>query len=349
MRATQVIQADGHPIVADADRAALIRLINGFQISQAIHVAVTLRLADHLALGAKTAAELAALSDAHTGALHRLLRALASIGVFRESEHGRFELTAAGALLRNDIVGTQAPWAELIGQTHVWQAWGNLLHAVRTGSTAFDHVHGCSVWEYRASHPESNVVFDRAMASGTARYAEAVIGAYDFGRFRRIVDIGGGDGMFLQKILSAHPHVHGTLLDQPHVAARAKSRFAASKYASRFTAVGGDFFVSVPEGRDGYLLKWILHDWDDDACIRIMRSCRRAMKPDGRLLVVEHVVGPANNSPDIPFLDLMMLVMTEGHERTKEEFARLFAAASFELVSLDSTSTPLSVMEAAPI
>jgi hypothetical protein len=348
MRTAQSMQADVHP-TADADRATLIWLINGFQISQAIHVAAALRLADHLALGAKTATELAALSDAHAGALHRLLRALASIGVFRECEQGRFELTATGAFLRCDIVGTQAPWAELIGQTHVWQAWGNLFHAVRTGSTAFDHVHGCDVWEYRASHPETNLVFDRAMAARTAQYAEAVIAAFDFGRFHRIVDIGGGDGMFLEKILSAHSHIHGTLLDQPHVAARAESRFAASKYAARCTAIGGDFFVSVPEGRDGYLLKWILHDWDDDACIRIMRSCRRVMKPDGRLLVVEHVVGPANEPPDVPFLDLMMLVMTEGRERTKEEFARLFAAASFRLVSLDRTCTPLSVIEAAPI
>jgi hypothetical protein len=343
------IRSDASDNAADANRAGLTRLITGFQVSQAIHVAAMLRLADHLAGGARTAAELAALSGAHAGALHRLLRALASVGVLRERERGLFELTAVGAFLRSDVAGTHAPWAEMMGGPHVWQAWGDLLHAVRTGAPAFDHVHGCGVWEYRAGHPDANLVFDRAMASGTVRHAEAMIGAYDFGRFDHIVDIGGGDGMFLEKILAAYPHVHGTLLDQPHVAARAASRFAAGDVSARCAAVGGDFFASVPEGRDGYLLKWILHDWDDEACIRIMRSCRRAMKPDGRLLVVEHVIGPAGDSPEGPLLDLMMLVMTEGRERTKEEFARLLAAAGFRLVSLNPTSTLFSVMEAAPV
>jgi hypothetical protein len=334
-------------MAADADRAALYRLIYGFQVSQAIYVAAALRLADHLALGAKTAAELAALSDAHAGALHRLLAALASVGVLRECEQGRFALTATGAFLRSDLAGTHAPFAELMGQPHLWRAWGGLLHAVRTGATAFDHVFGCRVWEYRASHPEENLVFDRAMAAGTERYAAAAVSVYDFARFDRVVDVGGGDGMFLEKVLLAHPHIHGTLFDQPHIVAKAASRLAG-EFAGRFDAVGGDFFAAVPEGQDVYLLKWILHNWDDEACVRILGACRRAMKPDSRLLVVEHVLGPANDSPDGRYLDLAMLVLHGGRERTSEEFAKLFAAAGLRLVSVQPTSTLLSVVEAVP-
>jgi hypothetical protein len=336
-------------MVADAHRAELFRLINSFQVSQAIRVAATLRLADHLALGAKTVDELAVMSNAHAGALRRLLKALASIGVFREFEHDRFALTTISVFLCTDAAGTHAPWAEFVGLTHVWQAWSGLLHAVRTGSTAFDHVHGCGVWEYRAGHPEENLIFDRAMAAGTERYADAIMSVCDFGRFSHIVDIGGGDGMFLEKILAAHAPLHGTVFDQPHIVAQAKSRLAAGGFADRCTAVGGNFFSSVPEGRDVYLLKWILHDWNDEDCVRILRSCRRAMKPDGRLIVVEHVAGSAEDPPDGRFLDLMMLVMTGGRERTKEEFAKLFAAADLRLAALEPTSTLLSIMEAVPV
>jgi hypothetical protein len=332
-------------MAAEADRAALYRLIYGFQVSQAIYVAATLRLADHLAQGAKTATELAALSDAHPGALHRLLAALASVGVLDECAPGRFALTATGFFLRSDVAGTHAPFAELMGQTHLWRAWGGLLHAVRTGTTAFDHVFGCRVWEYRASHPDENLVFDRAMASGTERYAEAAVSVYDFARFKQVVDIGGGDGMFLEKVLSACPHIHGTLFDQPHIVAKAAPRFA-DKYASRFAAVSGDFFAAVPEGQDVYLLKWILHNWDDEACVRILESCRRAMKPDSRLLVVEHVLGPANDSPEGRYLDLAMLVLHGGRERTKEEFAQLFGSARLRLAAVQPTGTLLSVVEA---
>ena len=330
---------------AQRGRAELLRLINGFQASQALQVAATLRLADHLGRGAKTSAELAAATDTHSVALHRLLRALASIGVFQERGDGRFALTETGQFLRNDVAGTHAPMAELVGRVNFWQAWGALLHTVRTGATAFDHVHGSTVWEYRAKHAEETLIFDRAMASGTQRYAEAVIEVCDFGRFDHVVDVGGGDGMFLSQILAAHPRVCGTVFDQPHIVALAESRFAAHGLAGRCHAASGDFFANVPEGGDAYLLKWILHDWDDAACIDILRSCRRAMKPSGRILVVEHVIGPPNTSSEGKFLDLTMLVMTGGRERTREEFGALFSASELRLTTVTPTSNLLSVIE----
>jgi hypothetical protein len=329
-------------------RANLLRLINGFQASQAIHVAATLGLADLLGRGPRTASELAAQSGTHPAALYRLMRALAAIGVFKEDDDQRFALTAVGEFLRNEIAGTHAPMAQLVGRPNFWQAWGDLLYAVRSGATAFDHVHGSGVWEYRAKCPEEARIFDRAMAAGTERFAEAVVDVCDFGRFRHVVDIGGGDGVFLAKVLAAFPHLRGTLFDQPHVAARAASSLETYGFEGRCRAVGGNFFVGVPEGADAYLLKWILHDWDDTASIGILQSCRRAMRPTGMLLVVEHVIGPPNTSPDGTFMDLTMMVLTGGRERTREEFAALFAEAGFRLVSVTPTATPLSVIEGTP-
>jgi O-methyltransferase domain/Dimerisation domain len=325
--------------------ADLSKLLMGFRVSQAIHVAAALGLADLLASGPKTSGELAEATNTHPLALYRLIRALASAGIFRERDHRRFELTAVGELLRSDAAGTQAPMAQLVGRPSYWQAWGDLLHAVRSGETAFNHVHGSDVWEYRASHAQEGEVFDRAMAAHTDRFAAAFTEACDFDRFASVVDVGGGDGTFLARILMAHPRVYGTLLDQPQVIARAAASFESLGLSSRCRAVGGDFFVSVPEGGDAYLLKSILHDWDDVASIEILRACRDAMKPTSRLLVVEHVIGPPNTGPEGKFADLHMLVLTGGRERTRDEFAALFDQSGFRLISVTPTSTPLSVIE----
>jgi len=326
----------------------LSKLLMGFRVSQAIHVAATLGLADLLAPGPKTSDELAEATNTHLLALYRLMRALASAGIFRECDHRRFELTPVGELLRSDVAGTHAPIAQLIGRPIYWQAWGDLLHAVRSGETAFNHVHGVDVWEYRASHAQEGEAFDRAMAAHTDRFAAVVAEACDFDRFASVVDVGGGDGTFLAKILTAHPRVRATLLDQPHVIARAAASFEPLGLSSRCRAVGGDFFVSVPEGGDAYLMKSILHDWDDPASIDILRICRKAMKPTSRLLVVEHVIGPPNTGPEGKFADLHMLVLTGGRERTRDEFDALFDQSGFRLVTVTPTSTPLSVIECVP-
>jgi SAM-dependent methyltransferase len=323
-------------------------MILGFQVSQAIHVAATLGLADHLACGPRGNAELAAATKAHPLSLYRLMRVLASVGVFHQDEEGRFVLTAVGEFLRNDVAGTHAPMAEMIGRPNFWQAWGDLLYAVRTGATAFDHVHGRNVWAYRAERPDEARVFDRAMASATARFAEAVLDVCDFSGCDTVVDIGGGDGTFLAKILAEHPHIGGTVFDQPRSVARAAASIDAAGLAGRCRAVGGDFFVGVPAGGDAYLLKWILHDWDDTASIDILRSCRRAMSPGGRLIVVEHVIGPLDTFAHGALMDVNMMVMTGGRVRSRDEFAALFAEAGFRLVSVTPTATPLSVIEGAP-
>jgi hypothetical protein len=328
-------------------RADLLRLINGFHASQAIHVAAALGLADLLGSGPRTTAELAAATKAHPTALYRLMRALASIGVFHEDDDRRFSLTPVGDFLRTDVAGTHAPMAQLVGRPNYWQAWGALLYAVRSGATAFDHVHGSGVWEYRAQRPEETFIFDRAMASGTERFAEAVLEVCDFARFHNVIDVGGGDGMFLAKILAAYPSLRGTLFDQPHVTSKAASSLEALGLSGRCHAISGNFFVNVPAGGDVYLLKWILHDWDDTAAIGILRSCHRAMKPSSRLLLVEHVIGSPNASSDGKFMDLGMMVVTGGRERTEDEFATLLAEAGFQLISITPTATLLSLIEGA--
>lgn len=326
------------------NRAELVQLINGFQASQAISVAAALGLADQLRDRPADAAEIAHAIGAHPDALYRLMRVLAGIGVVEYVGTDRFALTAMGELLRRDASGTCAPMAELFGRPNVWQAWGDLLHTIRTGDTAFDHVHGCSVWEFRSRYPDEAGVFDRAMASGTGRFAQAVLDAYDFGRFEHVVDVGGGDGIFLAKILERHPGIRGTLFDQPHVIAR--SGTPDPQIANRRQLVAGDFFKSVPEGGDAYLLKWILHDWSDTASVEILKSCRRAMTRESRLLVAEYVLDTENSS-DAALMDLTMMVMNGGRERTRKEFSSIFAAAGLRLDSVTSTTTPFCLLEGA--
>jgi O-methyltransferase domain/Dimerisation domain len=329
-------------------RDNLQRLLNGFHASQALHVAATLGLADHLRNGRRSASQIAEAINVKEAALYRLMRALASIGVLREGHHSQFELTNLGEFLRTDIVGTLAPMAAFIGRPNVWSAWGDLLHSVQTGETAFDHVHGCNVWDYRSQYPEETRIFDRAMSAGTERFADAVLDACDFGRFAHVVDVGGGDGRFLSKILTNYPRMRGTLFDQPHVIARATASQLDLRLGNRCRAIGGDFFKRVPQGGDAYLLKWILHDWSDDAAIQILRCCRRAMNVGSRILVAEYVIGPGNTSPEGSFMDLMMMVMCGGRERTRDEFASMLSAAGFRLAAITPTATPLSLIEGIP-
>jgi O-methyltransferase domain/Dimerisation domain len=342
----QDLAAHGRGQPNDA-RASLLRLINGFQCSQAVHVAASLGLPDLLASGAATADQLAARTRTHAPSLHRLLRALAAVGVLHEERSHRFSLTPIGEFLRSDVAGTHASMALMIGQSSHWRAWGELLHAVRTGTTAFDHVHGSNVWTYREKHPGEARIFDQAMAAGTERFAEAVIDVRDFSNFQTVIDVGGGDGIFIAKILAVHPGVRGILFDQPHVAMQAATLLERLGLSARCQALGGNFFEHVPEGGDAYLLKWILHDWDDTASIDILRSCRRSMKSSSRLFVVEHVIGTPNTSADGKFMDLNMMVMTGGRERTHDEFAALFVQAGFRVVSVTPTVTPLSLIEGA--
>jgi hypothetical protein len=328
--------------------AALRRLANGFQVSQAIYVAPTLGIADELRGGPRSSADLAEATACHPGALHRLLRALASAGVLHEGADGRFSLTELGECLRSDAPQPVGGWAALVGRPYFWAAWGALLHSVRTGENAMTHVTGSGPWDYRAERPEESAIFDRAMTDLSRRTSRAVLEAYDFSRFGTVVDVGGGQGALLAAILAAHPAMRGVLFDLPHVVGPVDGVLAEAGVAERCTVVGGSFFEAVPEGGDAYVLRAILHDWEDAEASAILRSCRRAIPEHGALLVVERELGGPNENADAKFSDLNMLVLPGGRERTVEEFAALFDSAGFELAGSTPTAAALSVIEARP-
>lgn len=333
-----------------ASRSAVLRrLVNGYQVTQAIHVAAVLGIADLLGDGPRSSDDLAAASGAHPDALYRLLRALASVGVFHEGEGRRFTLTDLGAGLRSDAPESLAGWAAFVGEAYYWQAWGALLHSVRTGENALRHLHGVDPWTLRARHPERSATFDRAMTSVARQVIASVLATYDFGRFGTIVDVGGGNGTFLAAILAQQPAVRGVLFDQPHVVAGAGPILAEAGVTDRCEVVSGSFFDALPDGGDAYVLKAILHDWEDEDCIRILRTCRRAMAEGAALLVVERELGPPNETPESKFSDLNMLVSPGGREREPEAYAALFAAAGFRYVGFTPSPAQTGVFEGAAV
>jgi hypothetical protein len=320
---------------------ALRRLTNGYQVTQAIHVAATLGIADLLRDGPRASDDLARETQAHPPSLHRVLRALASVGVLHERDDGRFALTAIGECLRSDADEPVGAWAAFVGRPPHWQAWGALLHGVRTGETPFRAVHGTDAWGYRAAHPEESAIFDAAMTDIMRRANTHLLAAYDFGRSATVVDVGGGRGAFLRAVLDRNPGMHGVLFDQAHVV-------DGVDMGDRGEVVGGSFFDGVPEGADAYLLKAVLHDWEDDDALRILGRCRAAIPAHGALLVVERDLGAPNENADAKLSDLNMLVGAGGRERTRDEFAELLAQGGFALQSATPSAIGLSVLEAHP-
>lgn len=334
---------DGNPAAIQ-----LMQMINGYQVSQAICVAAALGVADQLKDGSRTSDDLAMATHSHPEALYRLLRALASVGVLHEGDARRFSLTALGSGLRSDAPQSVAPWARLVERTNYRQAWSELLHSVRTGENAFHHAHRMGVWQYRSEHPEESVIFDRAMTALSSLVADAVLAAYDFGQFEVVMDVGGGQGALLAKILSRHPGQRGILFDQPQVVAGAAPTLESALVADRCQIVGGDFFASVPDGADAHVLKWIIHDWDDARAIAVLKSCRRAIRPGGKLVVLEAVLAPPNEGAPAKFADLNMLTVPGGQERTAEEFAKLFDAGGFNLTRTIDAGPRISIIEGKP-
>jgi hypothetical protein len=328
--------------------AALGRLVNGYQVSQAIFVAATLGIADLIGSGSRTSDEIAAATDADPRSLYRLLRALAAVGVFHEEDDRRFSLTELGEGLRSEASQSVAGWAAFVGRPAHWQSWGDLLHSVRTGEGAFEHVHGTDVWTYRAGHPEEGAVFDGAMRTLSRRAARALVEAYDFGPFAVVVDVGGGNGTLLAELLPAYPEMQGVLFDQPQVVAGAEDVLRGAGVADRCRVVGGSFFDTVPEGGDAYVLKAIIHDWEDAEALAILRTCRAAIRDGGVLLLIERELGSPNADPQAKLSDLNMLVGPGGRERTLEEFETLLAEAGFRLTGATPTEAGLSVIEAIP-
>jgi hypothetical protein len=322
----------------------LHRLVNGFQVSQALHVAAVLGLSDHLADGPRSVADLAAATSTDERSLQRLLRALVTAGVYDVDEDGRFANTEVSEGLRRAAPGSLAGWAAFVGRPYQWQAWASLLDSIRTGDNAFAMVHGESVWSYRSRHPDEQEIFDDAMTALTGVVARATAEAYDFGRFGTVVDVGGSRGVLLAAILRRHPTVRGILFDQPAVVAAA-SLLDDAELTGRVERVGGSFFESVPTA-DAYVLKAVIHDWPDDESVAILRRCREAMARDGAVLLVEQLLGSGPDPYRTAFSDLNMLVGPGGQERSLEEYRALFAAADLRLTRAVPTGTAAYVIEA---
>ena len=326
---------------------ALDQLVTGYWVSQALYVAAKLGVADQLKDGSRGVDELASALGAHAGALYRLLRALASLGVFTEVESRQFALTPMGACLRAGVPGSMR--ALVLYMDLDREAWGQLEHSVRTGDTAFDHIHGMGFFDYLQQHPAEGKLFDEAMTGYVSQNTAAVIAAYDFTRFSKIIDVGGGHGALMNAILKASPESKGVIFDQSSVVEGAKKKVEAAGLSARCECVGGDFFVSVPAGGDAYTMASIIHDWDDARAIAILKNCRRAMSGEETLLLIELVIPPG----DAPFfgklLDLEMLVVNGGRERTEAEYQALLAAAGFRLTRVVPTYSLASVIEATAV
>ena len=326
----------------------LFQMMTGYWGSQAVYVAAKLGIADFLADGPVSCEDLAAATHTHAPSLRRVLRALASVGVFAEAAPGHFALTPLAALLRTGTSDSMRALAIMYAEEQ-YRAWADLLHSVRTGETAFEHQFGMGYFAYLAQHPEADRVFNQAMISWTNQVAGAVVGTYDFSPFGTVVDVGGGYGTLLAAILRSNPAARGILFDLPHVVAGAEEFLTVAGAADRCTRIGGDFFAAVPVGGDAYVLAQILHDWDDERCMAILTQCRHVMPDHGKLLVVELVLPPGDEPFLGKWLDLHMLVMLGARERTAAEYGTLFRTAGFELARVVPTPAGPSVVEAVPI
>jgi len=335
--------------------SSVFPMITAYMTSQVIYVAARLGIAELLADGAQSGDELARATGTHAPSLRRLLRGLAVVGVLDEVEPGRFALTPFGALLRPGVPGSVRNLALLFVDEPVWRAWGGLLHSVRTGETAFDHVFGMGTFDYFAQNPEAAAIFHEAMTEGTRWAAPAVIAAYDFSRFRTVVDVGGGNGTLIAAILAATPGLRGTVFDLPIGVEGARRHLEAAGVADRCQVVEGDFFRQpLPGGADAYLLKSVIHDWDDERSVAILENCRRAMPAHAKLLLVEPVLPASVERCEahqrMMMSDLNMLAVAGGRERTEAEFRALFTAAGFGLSAVVPAGAPsiYSVIEGAP-
>lgn len=324
--------------------AELLRMVAGKWVTQALAVAAELGVAEMLAKGPKSAPQVARQAKASEDGVYRLMRALGSLGVLREDVKRRFHLTPLGRLLRNDAYGG---YARFFGIDATWRPWGDLLYSVRTGKPAFDHVFGESVFEHFANHPEASRTFDQAMSGVSLAEAEAVLAAYDFRGVESIVDVGGGRGLLLANVLAKKRRMRGILLDLPHVVAGARAVLDRYRVAARCDVAEGDFFCAVPHGADAYVLKHVLHDWDDERCRIILGHVREAMGARARLLVIDPVIPVGSAAHHGKLLDLEMLVLTPlGRERTRDELGALLESAGFRIRKVLSTRVPSSIVEA---
>jgi hypothetical protein len=328
-------------------QAVMSRLLTGYWIAQALHVAAHLGLADLLKEGPRSVAHLAKAAGAHERSLYRLLRALAGEGVFVEDEQGRFGLTPLGDCLRSDAPHSQRSMAIMNGEEH-YRCWGELLYCVQTGRTAFEKLYGQPIFDYLAAHPRQARIFDEGMVGVHGTETKAMLDAYDFHGIGTLADLGGGNGSLLSATLQRHPNLRGLLFDRPDVIERARANLKAAGLENRCTLIAGSFFETVPAGADVYLMRHIIHDWNDEQCRTILRHCRKAVPSSGRLLLVESVIPPGNEPSFAKLLDLTMLAIPGGMERTEAEYRELLASAGFHLARVVPTAAHVDVIECVP-
>jgi hypothetical protein len=322
----------------------LVKSLMGVPLTLSISVAAKIGIADILKDGAKTCEDVAQATGVNPQALYRLMRMLVAIGLLTEADGRHFNLTPHGRYLQADHPGSLRDLAIMVGEKWHLRPWTDLFESVRTGEPAFNRLYGMGFFQYLSENPQAASLFGRAMHIMVDRFAAAVAAACDLRGVSCVVDVGGGHGTLLAEILLRHSGVRGVLFDAHAVIDGGAKHLELLGISSRCAKVAGDFFESVPEGGDVYILSRVLHDWDDDRAVTILRNCRRAMGQSGRILVVEVVVGP---SPSFyaSWLDLEMLVNFGGRERTEAEYGQLFERAGLRVVKVVPTNSPFSVIE----
>ena len=326
--------------------AQMMQMITAFWTSCCIYTASKLNIADLLATKSKTAQALATETQTHPRALYRLLRALASAGVFSENEKGEFSLTPIGNTLRGDVPGSMKAMAIAQLGDH-YGAWGELLYSVRTGEIAFDHLHGMPVWKYYETHPEDGVNFSKAMSGLTQAVLMNIVPAYDFSQFNTIADIGGGNGTFLTGVLNSAQNARGIVFDEAYLETQAARQLESAGLSDRCRFIAGSFFESVPEDCDAYLLKMVLHDWNDLQSLQILSTLSKTMKPGAKALIFESVIPEGNAPHPGKLMDINMLTMTGGQERNEKEWMALIEKGGLRFSKVISTHSPLfSIVEA---
>jgi hypothetical protein len=337
------------PAVQDRSAAfAVLDLIQGSVITQAIYAAAKLGIADVLADEPLTAEEIAKRVGAHPETTYRLLRMLSGYSVFAERADGRFGLTPMADALRDDAPDSMRGIAVLMGHHFLWEDWGHLIDSVRTGEASLPQVRGMSGYDFLMSNPDYAAVFFQGMGSISGTETDPVLAAYDFAQFRKIVDVGGGRGMLLAGVLKQATGSHGVLYDAPYATADAGPVLEGAGVAERCTIENGSFFDGMPPSADAYMLKHILHDFPESECLAILKNIRGAMAPDGKLLVIEYVLNGNNEQHVGNIIDLWLLLLLGAKERTRQQYSELFAKAGFKLTNVTPTTSPVSIVEAIP-
>jgi len=326
---------------------ALNQMIWGTWISQSVYVAASLGIADLLETGAKHVDELAQTTHAQSSNLYRIMRTLASVGIFTEVAPRQFALTDMAHYLRSDVPGSLRAVSMMLSDNWHWNSWGDILHVVKTGQAPMQHLYQVdSTFDYLDQHPESRNTYNKAMNGWSKICHSAVVDAYDFSRFKQITDVAGGFGSLISAILEVNSELQGVLFDQPHVVSDATSFLEKAGVSDRCKTVGGNFFESIPSGSDAYIMSHILHDWSDEECVQILKNVRQSITDDGRLLVVEMVVPNNNDFSFSKWMDIDMMIMyPAGRERTEAEFFEMFQLAGFRLTRVVPTTAPVSVIE----